>query len=399
MPETAREAHRMRRTLLLFAVNISLVLGVTASIGSILLGGDEAATLARIAVVNLNEARTELPFSDPEAQEGTSDVIASTDAALASAQDTLRAVADIRTTGSAALIWVLTGVGIVGVWVMAGYLYASVVRPFARLESFADEVAHGNLDIPLVYERTNPFGRFTWAFDNMRKEIKRARTAEALAIEQNKTTAAALSHDIKTPIASIRAYSEALEMGVARTESEKTDFARTIMRKCDEVTQLTDDLFLHALADLDHITVVCKKEPIHEVIPRVVGDFDATSTLRMGRIDEATVSIDIKRLEQALENLLANARKYAPNTLIEVDGIITGSTYRLSVRDFGAGIPPEDMSFVFDRFYRGANIGGTPGAGLGLFIVRYLMEQMGGTARAENVDPGLRVTLEIPLIS
>ncbi|MEG0376804.1 MAG: HAMP domain-containing sensor histidine kinase, partial [Raoultibacter sp.] len=343
----------------------------------------------RLGIVDLNEARAAIASDSP----------ATADVALAGAQDTLRTVAETRSMGSAVVIWVLTIAGIVGIWAMAAYLYASVVRPFARLESFAEEVANGNLEMPLAYERSNPFGRFTWAFDNMRKEIKRARTAEALAIEQTKTTAAVLSHDIKTPIASIRAYSEALELGVAQTDAEQADYARTIMRKCDEVAQLTDDLFLHALADLDHITVVCKNTPIHEVVRHSVNDFDATGDVRIGRVDEAWVSIDAKRLEQALENIVANARKYAPHSSIDVEGICKNGTYRLMVRDFGPGIPPEDMPFVFDRFYRGLNIGDAPGAGLGLFIVRYLVEQMNGTARAEHAEPGLRVTLEFPFSS
>lgn len=77
-----------------------------------------------------------------------------------------------------------------------------------KIAGFAENIAQGNFDVPLKYERCNYFGAFTWAFDSMRKEIIKARAAEREAVENNKTVIATLSHDIKTPVASIRAYAE-----------------------------------------------------------------------------------------------------------------------------------------------------------------------------------------------
>lgn len=371
------------------AVAASLLLLALAAGASAALSTDGSARTVRAGVVALNEARASLD-GDAPAQEA--------DRALAAAQDTLREAADVRSTLPFAFVWALAAAGIAAAWIVVAYLYASVVRPFLKLERFADEVAAGNLDLPLSYERSNPFGRFTWAFDNMRTEIKRARAAEAEAVEQSKTTVAALSHDIKTPIASIRAYSEALELGLARTEEERAGYARTIARKCDEVTALTDDLFLHALADLDRIAVTSADAAIHETLRAAVADFDATGDVVLGRLDHATVRHDPKRLAQVLENLIANARKYAPGSAVEVSGarVPEAGAYRVAVRDRGPGIAPEDAPFAFDRFYRGRNAADAPGAGLGLFIVRYLVEQMGGVARLEDAAPGLRAVLEFP---
>lgn len=385
---TGREARAARNRLLACALAATLALAIATAVATAALVQDSAASRAREGVVTLNGARAELAVDAG---------FADADRALADAQETLRSVADERGGLPFALVWTLCAVGVAAVWIVTGSLHASVVRPFSRLESFADEVARGNLDLPLGYERGNPFGRFTWAFDNMRKEIKRARAAEAEALEQSKTTVAALSHDIKTPIASIRAYSEALELGLARDEGERAGFARTIVRKCDEVTSLTDDLFLHALVDLDRIAVSCEGAPIDRAVRQAVADFEVGDSVRLGRLDQAVVSHDPKRLAEALENLVANASKYAPGSPIEVTGSAQGDGYCIEVRDFGPGIAPEDLPFAFDRFYRSANADGAPGAGLGLFIVRYLVEQMGGAVRLENADPGLRVTIELPL--
>lgn len=384
----AREARAIRRRLLACALAASLALVVVALVATAALAQDDAAAQVRESVVALNEARAALAA---EAEPAVAD------RALAEAQDTLRRAADAKSSLPLALAWAVCAAGVALVWSVTAYLYVSVVRPFSRLEAFADEVARGNLDLPLAYERSNPFGRFTWAFDNMRKEIKRARAAEAEALEQSKTTVAALSHDIKTPIASIRAYSEALELGLARDEAERAGYARTIARKCDEVTALTDDLFLHALAELDRIAVSCEDAPIDRAVARAAADFGVDGTVVLGRLDRAVVAHDPKRLVEALENLVANARKYAPGSTVEVSGRAEGGAYRIEVRDFGDGVAPEDLPFAFDRFYRGVNAQGTPGAGLGLFIVRYLVEQMGGSVRLENAEPGLRVGIEFPL--
>ena len=88
-----------------------------------------------------------------------------------------------------------------------------------------------------------------------------------------------------------------------------------------------------------------------------------------------------------------------PGAAVEVEGVldIAERVYRATVRDHGPGIPPEDLPFATERFYRGSNAHEAPGAGLGLFIARYLVGQMGGALRLEDADPGLRVALEFPL--
>ncbi|MBS6976686.1 sensor histidine kinase family protein [Gordonibacter urolithinfaciens] len=200
MTAASREGARIARRLVGIAAAAMLALALAALAATALLADDGPAAEMRAQTVELNAARAELP-----------------EGALSRAQDALRAAADARGGLPVALVWALAALGAAFAWGVVAYLYVGVVRPFMRLEAFAQDVASGNLDSPLAYERSNPFGRFTWAFDNMRVEIKRARAVEAEAVERGKTAVAALSHDIKTPIASIRAYSEALELGLART--------------------------------------------------------------------------------------------------------------------------------------------------------------------------------------
>ena len=281
-------------------------------------------------------------------------------------------------------------------------IYVLVLRPFCKLEDFAGEIATGNLDKNLKYNRVNMFGEFTWAFDHMRREIKKARQCEQEAVENNKTVIATLSHDIKTPIASIRGYSEALAENMDSTPERRKRYIDVIIKKCDEVTKITNDMFIHSLHDLDKLII--KKEPveIHKVISETVEAMEGGRTdIILGEIKEGVLKkADSGRIAQVIENIINNARKYAPgniyiNTEVENNslGDMDSREYKIRIKDEGKGILPEDMPFIFDKFYRGKNHGDEPGAGLGLFIVKYVMGQMDGRVEIINCSDGLEVTL------
>lgn len=289
----------------------------------------------------------------------------------------------------------LTAAAILAVFL---YVYHRILRPFGELERYAGEIAGGNLEVHLEYERTNFFGAFTWAFDHMREEILRAKKCEAQAIQENKTVIAALSHDIKTPIASIRAYAEGLEAGLDDTYEKRRHYAHVIMKKCDEVTRLTNDLVLHSLSELERIEVQEQNLNIQEVLKNMIRDLEYPNIVLNEPVPEAVLAADEKRLAQVLENLLNNARKYAPGSRVTVSAEIRDGRYEISVRDYGPGILPEDMPFILDKFYRGRNAGNQPGSGLGLYITNYLMERMHGGLTLTNHKDGLEAVVWFPLL-
>ena len=228
------------------------------------------------------------------------------------------------------------------------------------------------------YERTNFFGAFTWAFDHMRKEIVAARNNEAQAISENKTIIATLSHDIKTPIASVRAYAEGLEANLDADYEMRERYLQVIMRKCDEVTRLVNDLVLHSLSELERLEIKSRQVSIRKVIEETLQDLEYPYAVLCKPLPDAELVIDEKRMAQVILNVLENAGKYAPKSKIEIWALSEKERYELHIRDYGAGICPEDMPFVARKFYRGKNIGSQPGSGLGLYIVSYIMERMDG---------------------
>lgn len=296
-------------------------------------------------------------------------------------------------------VWLVFGASAV---IIAGaflYIGLRIIRPFEKLSDFAQRIAKGDFDLPLNYERENYFGKFTWAFDSMRREIIKARAAEKEAVENNKTVIATLSHDIKTPVASIRAYAEGLEAGLDSTPEKRRKYLSVIMSKCDEVARLTDDMFLHSLSDLDKLKMNSERIEFCSFAEGAVTEIgEEYGDVRFQKPDfTAFVDCDKNRFTQIFGNIITNARKYA-KTDIDVSLALEGNEVSISFRDYGEGIADEDIPFIFGKFYRGKNCGSEQGSGLGLYIVKYVAEQSGGRVTLKNLEKGLEIKIFLPII-
>lgn len=294
-------------------------------------------------------------------------------------------------------ILLIGGVSLCFLVVISAYLYFAVLRPFDKLKGFADSIARGNFDVPLKYERSNYFGKFTWAFDSMRNEITKARQCEKEAVENNKTVIATLSHDIKTPIASIRAYAEGLQANMDSSPEKREKYLSVLMRKCDEVAKLTNDLFLHSLSDLDKLKINAETFEVCSFVETVVSEIAGEhQDVTFAKPDfEALVSADKNRLTQIIENLINNSRKYA-KTPIDIKLTHADGEVNIHFTDYGKGIPDSDMPFIFDKFYRGKNVENEEGSGLGLYIVKYLAEKMGGSVLLHNHTNSFEAIVTLP---
>ena len=229
-------------------------------------------------------------------------------------------------------IIIMCGLSVFFMAMVFAYVYFKILRPFDQMKDYAAEIAKGRFDVGLPVERSKYFGAFTWAFDCMRKEITRSRAAEREAVENNKTVIATLSHDIKTPIASIRAYAEGLEANLDTTPERRAKYVSVIMRKCDEVTELTNDLFLHSLSDMDKL----KMQPeefeavpfLSETIREISGERQDVTFVKPDFTP--VIFADKKRLTQVVENLINNSRKYAKTkitvSMTEKDGMLERSS-------------------------------------------------------------------------
>ena len=273
------------------------------------------------------------------------------------------------------------------------YIRFAVIRPFRKLKGFAERVAGGNLDVPLKMDRRNLFGAFTESFDIMRSELKKARIAEARANTSKKELVAKLSHDIKTPVASIKAVSE-VGLALSANEKDKANYMQ-IIGKADQINTLVTNLFTATLEELQQLNVSPANIESKQ-IKTMLESADYLHKATVPDIPECLVYADPLRLQQVLDNIFANSYKYA-QTEITVGIKKSDERIGIIIEDFGGGVLQSELPTLKEKYKRGSNAENIEGAGLGLHISDYFMKEMQGCLTIENGEHGLKVTVTIAL--
>lgn len=273
------------------------------------------------------------------------------------------------------------------------YLEKKIIKPFGKLQEFARRVAGGDLEYPLEMDRENLFGAFTESFDLMREELGKARRKQMEAEKSKKELVAKLSHDIKTPVASILAVAELMELRI--TEEKDICRLKVIEEKAQQIDQLISDLFHAALEELQELTV-SPTEQESTILPVLLAAADYRRLAKAEAVPQCVISLDKQRLSQVFDNIFVNSYKYSGSE-INVSFNIEWPYLNISIRDFGPGVDPQELPTIFEKFHRGKNAQGKPGAGLGLYISRYLMEQMGGKIHCSNSENGFTATISLKL--
>ena len=290
------------------------------------------------------------------------------------------------------LIGGIAAVSFLQIVVIAGfflYLKRTVTDPFRELNDFAVRVAGGNLDMPLKMDKAHVFGSFTEAFDMMRTELKKARRAEKEANDAKKEMVAKLSHDIKTPVASIKSSSE---IGYEISRDEKTRrYFNLINEKSDQVTALVANLFNSSINDITEISVT-PLEYNSDILGEIIRNSDYLNKAGAFDVPGAQIYVDKLRIQQVFDNLFMNSYKYA-DTDIDVECVKEDGYLTVSIRDRGPGVAENELPLLCEKYKRGSNSVGKDGAGLGLYLTDYFMNAMDGKLMIENSAPGLKVSV------
>lgn len=272
---------------------------------------------------------------------------------------------------------------------VAALLARRLTQPLRRLGAAAGELAAGRSPEPVPHEGTEELDELAGAFNGMAAQLALARDAERGVL-------LSVSHDLRTPLTSIRGYAEGIEDGTV----EPREAAAVVGREAGRLERLVGDLL--ALARLRQGVLEVRSEAVDlAAVAR-----EAEERLRP-RAQEAGVEVRIEggaapawadhgRALQVVSNLLDNAIRASPRGEAVTMALAAGE---IAVADRGPGIPAADLPRAFERFHLRSRSGGSPeGAGLGLAIVRELSEAMGGTARAENREGGGAIfTVRLPV--
>lgn len=260
-------------------------------------------------------------------------------------------------------------------------IYWQYIRPFRSLQRFTAHVAKGDLDFPLAMTKDNYFGAFTESFDIMREELKKARQGEYEANVSKKELVASLSHDIKTPVSTIKAICEILMLKVK--DEATLEKIITINQKAGMIDSLISDMFHATLEDLT-VLKITPREELSTIIRPMFDEINHYGKIHYeNEVPECIVIADALRLNQVIDNIINNSYKYA-GTDIVVAFHDAGWGIEIVIKDSGAGVTEEELPLLQEKFYRGSNAQGQSGSGLGLYLSKVFMEGMGGTFSYES---------------
>ena len=272
------------------------------------------------------------------------------------------------------------------------------------------EIAKGNLDIELPIHKRNLFGTFTESFDMMREALRASREREIESEKARKELVAALSHDIKTPVATIKAACEVLDMQLMKKAEEGNpdvsnmlDKVQIISSKADLIDGLISNIFHATLEELEKIEVSVKEENsalIEEYLGRTE---NSGNVILENHIPRCLVYLDRIRMEQVIDNIIGNSRKYADTDIrvnfseITVEGGKSenkeaGNYIKIKISDNGPGVPEEELPLITEKYYRGSDVRDKTGYGLGMYLVKLYMDKQKGGIEYYN-DNGFVVEL------
>ncbi len=303
--------------------------------------------------------------------------------------------AQIQQDTTTTLIFIAVGAAI-GASVIGFLIAGRMARPLTRLAAASRSVATGNLSQRSgLADRADEFGEVGRSFDEMASELQRSDEERRRFIQD-------AVHELRTPLTVIDGTAGALEEGIFAPEPRHL---RTIRDQTQVLSRIVDDLRTISLAEAGQLELACERLEVGELLTATAAAFEARARAESIALDVhsepgPTIDADERRIRQALAALTDNALRHTPaGGRVRLVAGRTGTIVRLSVEDTGTGIAAEDLGHVFDRFYQAdpSRDRRTGTSGLGLSIVRALVEAHGGRVGAENgAEGGARVWMELP---
>ena len=231
------------------------------------------------------------------------------------------------------------------------HLFRHIQKPLDILVSGVKRIQEGNLDAPIGYVVPDEFKPACDAVDEMAARLKTSLEAQSRQ-QQKQELIAGMSHDLKSPLTSIRAYTEALLDGVAKDEAAQQRYLQTIHAKETELETLVNRLFSFAKLDLSEAPAKPEALEISGTFAEIAAGFEAEGLdVRLDDLPDETVMADRELLSRCMSNLLDNSRKYgASHVVISAD--ISGDTVSISVSDDGPGVEASQLEKIFELGYR-----------------------------------------------
>ena len=274
----------------------------------------------------------------------------------------------------------------------------TITRSVQVLEANTRRIAEGELDLNVNVKGSNEITSLTNSLNKMRNALKEKELSRSRFIM-------GISHDLKTPLALIKGYAEAIEDGVTEDPGSRSGATEIIIEKADQLEGMINDLINFVRMETGEW-----REQLHEInITVFLKNCMKTLSMDVDLLhhefifdislpDNLPVSMDEKLVQRAIENLVSNAVRYSPSgSLIRFTAALNNNTVELTLSDNGPGIDKEALPHVFEMFYRGSSSRREQGMGLGLAVVKWVVEYHGWSVSASSEkDKGASFVITIP---
>lgn len=278
---------------------------------------------------------------------------------------------------------------------VAWFLGRALLRPLAATSRAAREIAAGNLDFTLPASHVQEVAEVGAAFRAMGDALRSSLEQQEAVEQERRFFIAAIVHDLRTPLFSLRGYLDGIAAGVAETPAMAAKYLAICRAKAATLDRLVSDLLAFARTEYLDQPLPCETVEIGALLRTAVegvqpqADTKAIALITDGPDEPCTVQGDAHLITRAVENLLDNALRYTPaGGTVRVRWGRDERCIRFAVTDSGPGIPPEDLPHLFTPLFRGETSRNrrTGGVGLGLTIARRILVTHGGALTAAN-DP------------
>ena len=273
------------------------------------------------------------------------------------------------------------------------YVYKEIVRPISELNVAMKKIAEGNLDYRMENKYDSEMGEVFNNYEEMRLKLKESTTEMMENEEHNRELVSNISHDLKTPITSIKGYVEGIMDGVADTPEKMDRYIKTIYNKANDMDRLINELTIYSKIDNNRILYNFQRINVSDYfgdcVDEVGLDLEAKNIkLNFDNLipDDTMVIADPEQMKRVINNIIGNSIKYMDKDLTKEQGMIEIrllddiDSIRIEIEDNGRGIAARDLGRIFERFYRtdASRNSSRGGSGIGLSIVKKIIEDHGG---------------------
>lgn len=294
------------------------------------------------------------------------------------------------------MVLILLVMGVIAVIVTA-WIYRTMIQPIHMLQKATQEIRDGNLDCEVSTKDNGEIGDLCRDFEEMRKRLKDSSEEKVQFDAESKMLISNISHDLKTPVTTIKGYAEGILDGVASSPEKVEKYIRTIYNKANDMDRLIDELTLYSKIDTNRIPYTFAKINIADYFRDCVEEKSIELEARNIDIsffnyldDDVIVIADTEQLRRVVNNIIGNSVKYMDKKkgIINIRLKDVGDFVQVEIEDNGKGIGAKDLPYIFDRFYRtdSSRTSSTGGSGIGLSIVRKIIEDHGGKIWATSKE-------------